>query len=273
MRIRKLLALVMVLAIAATLFGGCGEEKAPATTAATDAPTEAPTETAGGTTTATWEPAPEGYITSTDAFLSKMEELLDMSLYETPDMRESSGSIDIKERITYDFDYTVKLNDDTGFTMPCTYADLEKQGWTCRNDPDQEVKASSIAIAYFTNAAGQEVLIHGYNTSDKTIAFRECQFAAMGYTMRSRYSGEWESDAPTFTICETITEKSTLEDIIAALGDPSNVQYFQTRGDDGSYLYTSISATFTQKDGIGTLRFEFSGDTGSIVEMEYSSVR
>lgn len=272
MNIRKLLALILTLAAALSLFAGCGEEKAPATTQA-PAPTDAPTETVAGTAAATQEPAPEGYITTKEAFLEKMESLLDMSKYgevETDD-KNSWFSFTAKSKADYGLDFTVKFGDGTTISLPCSYADLEKQGWMLTADPEQELEANHIAFGSIKNATKQKVNVDIRSPRDKSAKYQDCSFASISFNVRDGFSCEWESDAPTFTVCETITENSTLEELIDTLGSPYHIYFSQSYSSEGEYLRSLLHVTFEQADG-SYLEFHLSGDTGLITEIHYDAI-
>ncbi len=217
----------------------------------------------------------ENYITNEDTFVEKLSSLIDVSLYNYTEYDNSLGGqymmdYDLQKKTSYNIDYGVKLDDGTEFTLPVPIKDLEKLGWTLTNNPKVEpgkivsgpsLKNSDGDYLYFVSAA---------NFTENTLDFSECILTAYKIEL---YTTDHKSEHPNaigFTMCDTITEASTLEDIIQELGNPTSVSAYIYEH-DGEYQKTTITLSYDQFGEVyNGLKFELSGDGNYIVKVEYS---
>ena len=281
----RLLSLVLALLMIITMFAGCGSKENTDGTADNSTNTQSTDsdndngETVGYTeTNIEVDTSNKSYITSKDAFVNKMTELLDISLY--ADLTESDNTssksyfywLDYGNKKEYDLDYKIKLGDGTEFTMPITFSELEKKGWVLQesSDPDYEMEAGLMTFGIIENVAGKSLHVTAYNPTDKTIAFKECTVIGVDAQQYSMFDPtEKLSDAIDFTVCGSLTNASALEDIINKLGNPSSIDC-TLHFDDGKYTHSDINITYEQKSSAySKLEFELSGDGNYITTVNY----
>lgn len=289
MRKNRLLTPIIAMTMIITLLVGCGSKEN--TNQTTD--NQANTQTTNDTEKNEKEDSSEfhvdvdtsakGYITSKDAFVNKMTELLDLSLY--AELNESSVGtsetysyrLNYGNEKEYDLNYHVKLGDGTEFTMPITFSELEKKGWVLQesSQPEMEMGANLMTIGRVENASGQSLGVTAYNPTDKTITFKECtviRVESQQYDLTDPINPtEKLNSAIDFTICDSLTNASTLEDIISRLGNPSSVFCALNFNEDGTYDDSKITITYTQKSSAySSIEFKLSGDGNYITEIDYN---
>lgn len=216
------------------------------------------------------------YITSKEDFIAKIKTLIDISLYEENDYESTYSytmKFDIQQKTEYDFDYGIELGDGTKFALPVPVKTLGNQGWTLNQNP--EVKPDNVLSGpRLVNSQGNTlVFVSAVNNSDDTLDFDECDLVGYNIELYSHDLKEPSNSAIDFTVCGTITQNSTLEDIIAKLGNPSKVMCNVVEY-SGEYQRTEITITYEQLGSpYNYLEFVLSGDGNYITEMEYSKKR
>ena len=221
-----------------------------------------------------------GYITSKDAFISKMNELLDISLYD--DLEESDAGayksyyyqLNYENEKDFDLDDTVSLGDGSSFTMPITFAELEEKGWVLQetSDPDRELEPGFMTFGTVQNAAGESLYVSAYNHTQDVITFKECTVIEVEARQYSSIEPtEKVEGAVDFTVCGTLTNLSALEDIIQRLGNPYAISCTLHYDSDGNYAYTELEIEYEQESSAySSIVFELSGDGNYITNMKYS---
>lgn len=288
---KKVLAIVLCLALVMTL-AACGSKPDAETTPteqqtkATEAPTA--TKPVEKETVAATEPTEntsnsKGYITSKEAFISKVETLVDTSLYSESLEDDDDDSLqkfqiysyELKweNEKEYDLDYSIKLSDGTNFTLPVTVAELEKQGWTLSAyDADRNLSAGYMTWANLKNTSGKELYVGICNLSEETIQLKEGTVnlvSADQYSSNDNFSKRLD-EAVDFTVCGSLTNSSTLEDIVKRLGAPSFIAWTVYVDDDGAYEYSKLEVEYVQKSSVYShIYFTLSGDGNYITDVSY----
>lgn len=281
----RLLSFVLALLLIITMFAGCGSKENTDGTVDNSTDTQSTTDAGDNEPTNFTESNVEvdtsnkGYITSKDAFVSKMAELLDISLY--ADLNESDYTsfrsyyyqLDYENKKEYDLDYKIKLGDGSEFTMPITFSELEKKGWVLQESsaPDREMGAGLMTFGTIKNASGKSLRVAAYNPTDKTITFKECTVINVDAQQYSTFDPTAKlDDAIDFTVCGSLTNASTLEDIINKLGNPYSINCTLHFDDEGKYTNSDIEITYMQKSSAySQLVFDLSGDGNYITTVNY----
>ena len=287
MRKTKLFALVLAMLMVLTIFAGCGTEKigdndVTDNSSVTQSGTEdnnggsgnsSETDTNTGTSN-------KKYITSKKAFTDKVAELIDLSLYEDLDETDETSyksyyyELDSDNEKDYDLDYKIKLGDGSEFTMPISFSELEEKGWALPEnaDPDFEIDSGHVASSTVSNSEGKEFTFYVYNRTDNKITLKEglvtsvCLYQYDSYDLTEKLS-----EAIDFTVCGTLNNASTLEDIIEKLGNPYSINCALNYDDDGNYTYSEIEVDYTQESSsYSSLVFTLSGDGNYITNVDYS---
>ena len=224
------------------------------------------------------------YITSKEAFVNKMEELLDLSIYsytefaEYTKFKQYTYELSPDKRANYDFDYVVKLEDGSTISMPITFGELDKKGWKLvgGTDPDQEIPSNTKATGTIRNASGKELTVLAYNLADETTAYWECTILELSSEQYVLNADEKERNAVDFAVCDNLNNASRLEDIIQELGQPTIIECALHYDDNGNYICSKIDMYFEQKDseyigGNSQMVFLLSGDGNYILSFTYRS--
>lgn len=281
----RFLSLAIALLMIVTMFVGCGSKEDNDGTVDNSTNTQSTTDVGKNETTNSTESNIEvdtsnkGYITSKEAFVNKMAELLDVSLY--GDLSESDNTsfrlyhyqLGYENKKEYDLDYKIQLGDGSEFTMPITFSELEKKGWILQESsaPDREMGAGLMTFGTIKNASGKALSVAAYNPTDKTITFKECTVINVDAQQYGSFDPTKKlDDAIDFTVCGTLTNASTLEDIINKLGNPTSISCTLHFDDEGNYTNSDINITYTQKSSAySQLVFELSGDGNYITTVNY----
>lgn len=280
MKAKRLLALALAVMLMLTAFAGCGKK---------DAEKEEKKEPVSQSEEKTDEkkvdtnvPAEETGITSKESFVNTMSKLLDLSLY--MDLSESyNGSYDsfsyrmkYENQKDYDLDKKVRFADGSEITLPVKVAELSSKGWNFAYDSSagEELKSGyETASIGFKNSSGKQFDSYVYNHTSITTTLDNCEVSGIIVNQYGTINPNEKIDtAIGFTVCGTITENSTLEDIIARLGNPTSVSCYVHRDDAGAFKYSKVNIEYMQDSAPSNwLKFTLSGDKGYITEMSYSA--
>ncbi len=217
------------------------------------------------------------YITSKESFVDKMSELLDMSLYGELNEHDYTSHMqytyEIKDRIEYDMDCSVKFSDGTQFTMPLSLEDFIETGWTLDSSiGTQSLNPNLMTDVTMQNSSGNTLEVTVCNTSDTSLTIKECDL--MGIASEQYVFGTFRKvdGAVEFVVCDTLNNASTLEDIIKKLGNPTYIDYKLYRDADGNYDCSALNISYQQKDSIYShLDFFISADGNYIMSMDYTA--
>lgn len=278
---KKFFALALALILMFTAFVGCEEKTDDDAEPTKDSVSQ--TDVKNDTTHSNKEdePVKSTGITSKEDFVATMEELLDLSLYMDLNESDNNGlfdsfsyTLDYENRKEYDLDYNIRLDDGSEFTLPILVSDFEKKGWTMpeSNHPDNQLSSGYMTSSYFENSQGKELSCDVYNHRDYATAKKNGMVVEIRASHYSTYDDKIRESAVGFTVCDTLTEEATLEDIIARLGNPTMVFCTVNYNDDGSFKKSQITIEYAQESSAySCLRFNLSGDKGYIISMEYSA--
>lgn len=291
MNTRKLIALLLCLCMVLVLFSGCKktEEKTETNDQKQDSvlqddEKDSEIETQEDTNKPTEETqnkvdtSNKGYITDEESLMARVEELLDTSLY--GDMNKSDNTSFVSywcersydNRPEYDLDYKYEFGDGSVVQLPLAFAELEEEGWTLSStNDDQELDPGYMTFGRVKNSSGKELSVAAYNHTDSKAAFKDCTVVNMDSTQYSDLdTAKKVSSAIDFTVCGSITNASTLEDIIDVLGDPTTLYCSFHYDDNGNYKYSKLTVTYMQaSSAYSQLVFELSGDGNYIIEVCY----
>ena len=224
--------------------------------AATEEPTESVTSTEP---TAPKEVIIHENITDLETVEEALNSLVDISLYE----KKPVGGLDSqKDYYVYqlrDNDYKPNISFDvtvegsTNFTIPFMIPELQQQGWTLDAESEgKSVESMSIEICEMENEAGKTFTVHAYNLGEETKTPEELpcyKFATRLCIFDSGIGAVKELPGVSFTLCDSITEQSKMEEIIAKLGMPKSVHFWSVYSDEtGEYEYSEITLVYV--DGV-----------------------
>ncbi len=279
MKAKRLLALALGVMMMISAFAGCSksepgeEENKKEPVSQTQEKTEEITEDVD-------VPAEETGITSKESFVNTMSKLIDLSLY--MDLSESyNGSYDTfsyrikyENEKDYDLDKKVRLADGSEFTLPIKVSDLANKGWTIpsNSSPDAQLKSGyETPTINFKNSAGKQFEAAVYNHTDITTAVKNGTVTEIRTHLYGSLDPNKKLDSGIgFTVCGTITENSSMEGVIARLGNPTSVFCTVRRDDTGAFKHSTVEIKFEQS-AYNYLTITFSGDKGYITEMKYSA--
>ena len=187
-----------------------------------------------------------------------------------------SYSYNLKPEYTkeYNLDYKIRLGDGSEFTMPITFAELETKGWFLQNssDPDRDMASKYMTWGIIENTYGNTLNVAAYNPTNSTIKFKEC--TVINLTSNHFSSFDYEQKvvgAIDFLVCDSLSNASTLEDIISKLGNPYSLSCFMHYNEDGTFSHSEINVTYQQKSSAGSLiTFKLSGYGNYILSLSYN---
>ncbi len=284
----KKLYLIIAAMVLASSFAGCNENKVAETTAVTtaeeitvaitDAETKA-TDTAVQTETAavtTEYKRPEfntsKFNTTVEDFKKTFESLIDPSLYDasTSDKYISYYlKYESSKQTNYNFDNTVKLYDGKTITLPTSYKDISTFGWTTRYKPEQFISGGVQTGIDYKNASGEEVILWTVGNA----ALEECTYHELQidiYKLTSDIDGKnvtryyKKNPSMKFILNNGITEESSMEDVIKAVGTPKTASFMES---DNTIRLSYIK---TENDISHSAAFTFSADSGKMIKIEIS---
>ena len=254
-----LLAVLMLLAS----FTGCRKQKEEVTVPTNTEPatTEPVTEEATTEPTETTEVEVIDYsITDKDSLEKVLGRLVDLSLYDfwsadDTDQQKNTCKYVLKDKNdTPDLDFTVTLAGSTQFTLPFMLPDVQQQGWTLdAESTGKQISPSKKEICGLENEAGKTFTAFAYNlgeTAQVTEKLPCYEISLFRYTYDEETRTMLESTGADFTICKSITEQSTLADIIETLGNPYSVDYWSVHSkESGTYCYSKLILRYTVSAG------------------------
>ncbi len=219
-------------------------------------------------------------VNSKGEFKEKAGELLDLSEYDVYDDNDSvSYSIKYEKTVDYDFDYTVKFDDGSSFTLPVKYSDVSKAGWSSDTAADTQVSNSEETDVVFLNSKGREIVLSTSNLSaadedtEKKCSLKDCLFYSLGMVfyendLTKGSDGTFKETftkgaAPGITLSGKITDKSTVSDVVSVLGKPSGLTFYEGSKRIWLEYNDDVEAWFS------SLSFEFSSETGYMSKMDF----
>ncbi len=279
----KILALILALAMIVSAVSGCGEKTNNNDAGNTDNNTVQSEQQADAGSSSQDNSAAEAptnsnpkKITTKEELVSVVGSLVDLSKYD--DLNESdltsstsyTYNLKSENKKEYDLDYKVKLGDGTEFTMPITIKDMEAKGWKIKTPSDQKISSGYMTWEVLENNSGKSIRVSVYNATDKKVTTKDCTvigFEGEQYDILD-ISSRFES-AIDFTVCGSITQNSTLEDIIKKLGEPTSISC-NIRETDGKFADSKITVEYRQKSSAYSyIRFELSGADDCILSVKY----
>ncbi len=275
----RILALVLAMAIVLCVLSGCGEKADNKDNNAGGNSTvqnEQQDNTTSGmqdnsTTDASANSNPKS-ITTKQEFSSVVGSLVDLTKYNDLSENSQTYSYTLKSenKKEYDLDYSIKLGDDTKFTMPITIKDMESKGWKIKYSSDQEISPGYMTWEVLENDSGKNIRVSVYNATDKKTTTQGCTvigFESTQYDIHDLSSKV--KSAEDFTVCDSLTQASTFEDIVKRLGEPTSI-HCSIREADGKFDYSKITVEYSQKSSAYSyIHFELSGADDRIALVKY----
>ena len=286
MRHIKILSLLIIAIMTATLLCACTKEsdetkKTPNTSDVTTMSEES-AEPQEDQAQETPETSANNPITSKEDMDEIIAALLSDSAYSTKDGGDKTTyttytyDLNNNNKTDYDFDFSIKLANSTKFTMPVNVKDLNDKGWDFENSNAKEstLEPNTTQLSS-TSLTNNTYKIGGFlsNNSDKTATAKNCDISAVELNLYGvSYSPDYHYSkfeyAPDFTICDSITNNSTVQDVINRLGAPTKI----TLTDNSEYNYFEIKLLYVQNsDSNQQLEIIFSGENNCIVKFYYGT--
>ncbi|MBE6911543.1 MAG: hypothetical protein E7473_03365 [Ruminococcaceae bacterium] len=209
---------------------------------------------------------PVSLITA-DEFKNFISEYVDLSHYSVSPSKDSLFcNIDNQFYKAPQLDFEISLNNKPSFTMPISFAELNKLGWKLPSNT-QILKPGYLSFGLCENSDGNEIYVEASNLTSGDLPFNKCSVTSIESTLfgsGDKFSKKFSS-ASEFTVCKKLTDKSTLQDVIDLLGEPSLLN-FSNHADYG-YCYIELEYRTTASS---FLRFHFTPDGERIIQMKYS---
>lgn len=285
MKITRILAIVLAFLLIVTATG-C--QKAPANEAATPE-TNAPASVESNDSAEQADSAPvvsqgKAFATTPEEFTDKIQELVDLSKYEVYLSDDYPTDIDYDLDTEYDFtcefDYTVSFSGASAITLPVTFNSMANSDWSTEASADAMVSNKVQSGITYATADGKEITLWTTNLAeidndeDVSCALSDCTFYNIDIELYESDYAENEAgediviyqanpNAPSFTIAGSITEKSSIADVINTLGMPSNIEF------SGEENEIYISYTKPENDWYSNLHFYFAADGDYLVSVSY----
>ncbi len=273
----KILSLILAFAMCLTLMAGCGKTDDEGEKKADTEKNEV-VETKQESETASEKEEETVAVNYGEDFTSKIGKLVDLSKYsdltedefKSPKSKVYCYSIKSENAQTYNFKYSVVPEASTQLTLPISYKDLEAMGWNLRRSKDQEVEPGYGVSSSVSNDSGKIFFVSLYNRTDSVKTVAECEVLGVSFAIQDKNSsGVSTNNVMKFTIDNTITENSTMEEIIDYYGAPSEIEYSVYFNEDGSYNYGEYEISFCNNAVLDKIIFTFSADTGKISNVYY----
>ncbi|MBE6784930.1 MAG: hypothetical protein E7538_01670 [Ruminococcaceae bacterium] len=219
----------------------------------------------------------KNYINSKESFVEKISDLVDLSQYEDLDQSEVGNSVlyfynmNSEKETTINFDYSIQLGDGSEFVMPITLNELEVKGWKLHysSDPNFELKSGYSTTDLIENKDGKQLYVDLFNPNEETIALKDATVVAIeSEQFSTSYHEEKMDQAIEFKVCDSITNTSTLEDIISVLGNPNEIVCTIVNNDNG-YDHCKIEISYNGSSAYSNIEFNLSGDGNYILNMSY----
>ncbi len=202
-----------------------------------------------------------------DFFNDTIASLIDTSKYEYKDWSLEEGygnsveySLESDYAEQYNFDYLIKFADNSEIKLPVTYSEMENLKWNTETAADKQVSNKVQTGVYFTNGTGEKIILWTQNLVDGDEAYAnlsDCKFFTI--ELDARYVSK-------YTICGTITESSTMSDIIRALGNPTTIDYDWDDNEIKLYYHEQLNNGYSSI----SVYLDGKGTTISSIKYQYS---
>lgn len=159
--------------------------------------------------------------------------------------------------------------------LPLKTSELENYGWSIPEDKIQtKLNTDEEYHASLRNSSGSSIYINISNNSNGEITLEKGEIDYISITEYSSSGNGYKKvdNAPSFTVCGDITEKSVMKDVISKLGEPSTI-IVESYLKDGKYDYKTVDIIFRNKsDSLkNSLSFKFTGESEEkLCSMTYS---
>ena len=273
----KILSLILTALMIMCVMTGCGSSKGDNNSnITTDISTNPVGTTSINNTENIINASDDKYIYSKETFVEKMSALIDVSLY-TLDENNSgtfsiySYNIQSDKKTATNLDCTVKIYDGTEITMPISVKEFKNKGWNFKhNDSENNLGAGLLTFSAFENADGKNLSADLFNSTDRTVTFEEATITGIESQQYSTSDHNKKIEgALDFKVCNSITNDSSLVDIISVLGNPTSVICSISKESNGQYKYSKVTIKYEGSSSYNYLEFELSGDNNRILTMEY----
>ncbi len=168
----------------------------------------------------------------------------------------------------YDLEFVLALDSETRISIPEGFAKLGGRGWSFKKETSGNIVLKPLAMtSTVCEKDGKEIMVFNKNTSEAPLKCSECVVKRVKidiYSAEDNYNKKLKT-APDFKLGNEISSKSTMQDVIKAIGEPSEISYTVKDGNcEGIVmLYQNIG----KKDFI---KFAFSPDGKKMASVDYS---
>lgn len=243
---KKFVALLLAMVMMMSLLAACGSSEKE-----TAEETQAPV--AVETTAAQEQESPEEETSGNevlDRCMAALDGILDLSNYDEPDADEESVDLNHSDLQKLALDYVVSVADGDVFELPCLFQEMLDAGWSATMSIPEELEKNTYTTSWLENEDGQTFAVSVYNVSEDTLPIGECYVA---FVQINAEVTEFEIDG--------ITNRSTVADVIEAMGEPHNIYFYADEVDE---------LTLTYHGEHGNLTVDFDLDAGTIFRVVYS---
>lgn len=213
----------------------------------------------------------------------KLAELIDMSMYEIQqyeDMPDYIGfDLDSAYDHNYNFDYTVAFAG-TAIKLPVTFHEMENSGWTTEASGDLQISNKVQQGVTYTNGYGQQIILWTTNLDDvdadedlncdlSECTYYDIQIDVCTKETEQADNGEYVTVfkknpvAPNFLIGGSVSESSSIADVINAFGAPSQIDF------NANLNSITVCYLVVENNWFSNLTFRFAADGDYIVSVNY----
>lgn len=267
---KKVLLIMMSIAMIAVMFTGCGGNDAPANNVVDpDFNDNTAIDNNAGNDNDTVQNnnvSNNGFASSKEEFLEKIGKLVDMSLYKVDDDDENYVSVDLKieNHKSFNFDYTIKFGNDK-VTLPVSFADMKNSVFSTEIAEDYSVSNKVQRGPVYKTADGKEFTLWTTNLdayfddAEATCDLKDCTFYAFSanvyteeYDENDAVYYEKDTDIANFDIYG-INPDSTVEDVLKAMKNPTYITYDKE--------YNSLTLRYSEEIGDSNTTADYSSLT------------
>lgn len=288
-KMKKVLAIIFMMTMVISLFAACGND-APANNIVdpdlndnADVDADAITNNNNTDTTASVQNNNESHdgFSSSEEFIERIGEIVDLSLYEVDDEDADYVEIDLnsENEKPFNFNYRIDIGNDS-IKLPVSFSDIKNSVFTTDINEDFSVSNKVQRGAEYKTTNGKEFTLWTTNLdaffddADVECDIKDCTF--YGFSVEVYDDAYDDNDVPVYEKNDNvpdfnihgITPDSTVEDVISAMENPTYITYYV---DDNS-----IDITYSEKIGdsntsadYSSLIIRFFADQNCIEKIEY----
>lgn len=232
---KKIVIIALLFSLTVVSFTGCKEKtKNKKENATSSVSSIAPTTENNTYETVNEETVKNFEVMTSDEFVKELESILDLSKYDSLD---SGIYMLIKDVNNYNFDKKISVN---GFEIDVNkkLKDFLEAGFKLSSGEEDNTEIASKMSANISLEKGNNCInLKLINNSDKKLKIDECDIASFSIFPKESFGNALED----IKFSKNINEKSSWQDIIKTIGEPTNISYEVYDEGDG---YNNVGLTY-----------------------------